>query len=60
MAFRPLDDRILVKRIEETEPKHGALVVPETAKEKPLQGKVLSVGPGKRDKEGERRALVFP
>lgn len=57
MAFRPLDDRILVKRIEEKEQKHGTLIVPETAKEKPLQGKVISVGAGKRDKEGKRRAL---
>lgn len=57
MPFRPLDDRILVKRIEEKEPKKGALIVPETAKEKPLEGTVISVGAGKRDKEGKRTAL---
>src|SRR3990172_2875664 len=57
MKFRPLEDRILVKRIEEKEQKHGNIIVPDTAKEKPMEGKVIAVGSGKRDKEGKRTAL---
>jgi chaperonin GroES len=57
MKFRPLEDRILVKRIEEKEQRHGNIIVPDTAKEKPMEGKVIAVGSGKRDKEGKRTAL---
>ena len=57
MKFRPLEDRILVKRIEEKEQKHGSIVVPDTAKEKPTEGKVIAVGSGKRDKEGKPTPL---
>jgi chaperonin GroES len=57
MKFRPLEDRILVKRIEEGEKKHGKIIVPDTAKEKPTEGKVIAVGAGKLNKEGKRVPL---
>jgi len=57
MKIRPLADRILVRRIEEKEQKRGNIVIPDTAKEKPMEGKVMAVGTGKRDKEGERIPL---
>ena len=57
MKFRPIEDRILVQRIEEKESKRGSIVVPDTAKEKPTEGKVLAVGTGKRDKDGKRTPL---
>jgi chaperonin GroES len=57
MNFRPLADRILIKRIEEKEQKHGNIIVPDSAKEKPMEGKVIAVGSGKRDKEGKHIAL---
>ena len=57
MKFRPLEDRILIKRIEEKEQKHGNIIVPDSAKEKPMEGKVIAVGSGKRDKEGKRIPL---
>jgi chaperonin GroES len=46
---KPLHDRIIVKRIEEEEKSKGGIIIPDTAKEKPQQGKVVAVGPGKRD-----------
>jgi chaperonin GroES len=46
---KPLNDRIIVKRIEEQEKSKGGIIIPDTAKEKPQQGKVVAVGPGKRD-----------
>ena len=57
MALRPLHDRILVERIEETEQKVGGIIIPDTAKEKPQQGKVIAVGAGKADKDGKRIPL---
>jgi chaperonin GroES len=57
MALRPLHDRILVERIEEGEQKVGGIIIPDTAKEKPQQGKVVAVGAGKADKDGKRVAL---
>ncbi len=57
MKIRPLADRILVRRIEEKEQKRGNIVIPDTAKEKPMEGKVIAVGTGKRDKEGKRIPL---
>ena len=57
MALRPLHDRILVQRIEEEEQKVGGIIIPDTAKEKPQQGKVVAVGNGKADKDGKRVAL---
>ena len=49
MKFRPLHDRILVKRLEEKETVKGGIVIPDTAKEKPQEGEVIAVGPGARD-----------
>jgi chaperonin GroES len=57
MKFRPLADRILINRIEEKEQKHGTIIVPDSAKEKPMEGKVIAVGSGKCDKGGKRIAL---
>jgi chaperonin GroES len=57
MKFRPLHDRVLVRRIEEDERTTGGIIIPDTAKEKPMQGEVLSVGPGARNEKGEIVAL---
>jgi chaperonin GroES len=57
MKFRPLHDRVVVKRIEEEAKTKGGLIIPDTAKEKPMQGEVLAVGPGKRNDKGEFIAL---
>ena len=57
MALRPLHDRILVQRIEEEEQKVGGIIIPDSAKEKPQQGKVIAVGAGKADKDGKRIPL---
>jgi len=57
MKIKPLYDRILVKRIEEKEQKKGGIIIPDTAKEKPMEGKVVAVGAGARDKEGKRTPL---
>jgi chaperonin GroES len=52
MALRPLHDRVLVRRLEEDERTAGGIIIPDTAKEKPMQGEVLAVGPGARDAKG--------
>ena len=52
MAVKPLGDRVLVKRLDEKEEKKGGIIIPDTAKEKPLTGKVIAVGEGKRMKNG--------
>ena len=57
MKVRPLHDRILVKRVEEEETTKGGIIIPDTAKEKPIEGKVVSVGNGKILESGEVRAL---
>ena len=57
MALRPLHDRILVERLEEEEQKFGGIIIPDSAKEKPQQGKVIAVGAGKADKDGKRIPL---
>jgi len=57
MKARPLHDRILVKRIEEGEQKVGGIIIPDTAKEKPQQGKVVAVGSGKIKDDGTRITL---
>ena len=57
MKVKPLHDRILVKRIEEGEQKVGGIIIPDTAKEKPQQGKVVAVGACKIDEKGKRIAL---
>jgi chaperonin GroES len=54
MDFRPLHDRVLVRRIEEDDTTRGGIIIPDTAKEKPQQGEVLAVGPGARDDDGKR------
>jgi chaperonin GroES len=54
MKLKPLDDRVLVLRIEEEEKTSGGIVIPDTAKEKPMEGKVIAVGPGKVDDKGKR------
>jgi len=53
MNFRPLHDRVLVRRLEEDEKTAGGIIIPDTAKEKPMQGEVLAVGPGARNEKGE-------
>jgi chaperonin GroES len=53
MKFRPLHDRVLVRRIDAEEKTAGGIIIPDTAKEKPQQGEVLAVGPGKRDETGK-------
>ncbi len=57
MNFRPLHDRVLVKRVEEENKTKGGIIIPDTAKEKPMQGEVLAVGPGARDEDGNLVAL---
>jgi chaperonin GroES len=53
MKFRPLHDRVLVRRIEQEEKTRGGIIIPETAKEKPQEGEVIAVGAGSRDEDGE-------
>ena len=53
MNFRPLHDRVVVKRIDEEEKTAGGIIIPDTAKEKPMQGKIVAVGPGKRNDSGD-------
>jgi chaperonin GroES len=57
MKIRPLHDRILVERLEEQEVKKGGIIIPDTAKEKPQEGKVIAVGTGKVTDEGKRLGL---
>ena len=57
MSFRPLHDRVLVRRVEEEEKTAGGIIIPDTAKEKPSQGEVVAVGPGARDEDGKRVAM---
>ncbi len=57
MKIRPLNDRLLVQRLEEEEKTSGGIIIPDSAKEKPAQGKVVAVGPGKTNDAGERVAL---
>jgi chaperonin GroES len=56
MKFRPLHDRVLVRRIEAEEKTAGGIIIPDTAKEKPMEGEVVAVGPGARNEKGE----LFP
>jgi chaperonin GroES len=57
MKIRPLNDRILVKRLEEEEKTAGGIIIPDSAKEKPAEGEVVAVGPGKLNDQGERMTL---
>jgi len=53
MKFRPLHDRVVIRRLEENERTKGGIIIPDTAKEKPMQGHVVAVGPGARNESGE-------
>lgn len=57
MKVKPLGERVLVKRIEAEEVKKGGIIIPDTAKEKPQQGEVVAVGPGKLDEKGKRTPM---
>ncbi|GGZ27256.1 MULTISPECIES: co-chaperone GroES [Asticcacaulis] len=57
MSFRPLGDRVVVKRVEEEAKTKGGIIIPDTAKEKPQEGEVVSVGPGARNDKGDIVAL---
>jgi chaperonin GroES len=57
MKFRPLHDRILVRRLEEQEQVKGGIIIPDTAKEKPQEGEVIAVGEGKKNDEGKRMPM---
>jgi len=57
MKFRPLHDRVVVKRIEQEAKSKGGIIIPDTAKEKPQEGEVIAVGPGARDESGKVHAL---
>ena len=57
MAFRPLHDRVVVRRIEAEEKTKGGIIIPDNAKEKPQEGEIVAVGPGARDESGTVQAL---
>ena len=57
MKFRPLHDRVVVKRIDAEEKTLGGIIIPDTAKEKPMEGEVIAVGPGARNEQGQIVAL---
>jgi chaperonin GroES len=57
MKFRPLQDRVVVRRVESEQKTTGGIIIPDTAKEKPQEGEVVAVGPGARDEDGERIPL---
>ncbi|APH73370.1 co-chaperone GroES [Aquibium oceanicum] len=57
MTFRPLHDRILVRRIEAEEKTAGGIIIPDTAKEKPMEGEIVATGPGARDEAGKVQPL---
>jgi chaperonin GroES len=57
MNVRPLHDRVLVKRVEEKEVIKGGIIIPDTAKEKPMEGEVIAVGPGKVMEDGKRAGM---
>jgi chaperonin GroES len=56
-SFRPLHDRVVVRRVKEEEKTRGGIIIPDTAQEKPQEGEVIAVGPGVRDEDGERIPL---
>jgi len=53
MRFRPLHDRVVIRRVEQEEKSSGGIIIPDTAKEKPMEGEVIAVGPGGRDENGK-------
>ena len=58
MNIRPMNDRVLVTRVEEEQKTAGGIIIPDTAKEKPQEGQVVAVGPGKRNDSGQRQPLA--
>ena len=58
MKFRPLHDRVVVSRVEEDAKTAGGIIIPDTAKEKPMQGEVVAVGPGARDETGTQEKCI--
>ena len=57
MKFRPLHDRVVVKRVDEEEKTAGGIIIPDTAKEKPMEGEIVAVGPGARSEDGKIQPL---
>jgi chaperonin GroES len=57
MGFRPLHDRVLIRRVEAEEKSAGGIIIPDTAKEKPMEGEVVAIGPGARGEDGKIQAL---
>ncbi|HZS82974.1 MAG TPA: co-chaperone GroES [Stellaceae bacterium] len=57
MSFRPLQDRVLIRRVEQEEKTAGGIIIPDTAKEKPMEGEVIAVGPGARSEDGKIHPL---
>jgi len=57
MKVKPLNDRVLIKRLEAKEEERGGIIIPDTAKEKPMEGSVVAIGPGKLDESGKRVAM---
>jgi len=57
MGFRPLHDRVLIRRVEQEEKTAGGIIIPDTAKEKPMEGEVIAVGPGAKDESGKIQPL---
>jgi chaperonin GroES len=57
MKFRPLQDRVLLRRVDQEEKTLGGIIIPDTAKEKPMEGEVVAVGPGARDETGKLQPL---
>ena len=57
MKFRPLHDRVVVKRLDAEEKTTGGIIIPDTAKEKPMQGEIIAAGPGARNEQGQIQAL---
>jgi len=57
MGFRPLHDRVLVRRVEAEEKSAGGIIIPDTAKEKPMEGEIVAVGPGARGEDGKIQPL---
>ena len=58
MKFRPLHDRVVIRRIDSEQKSAGGIIIPDTAKEKPMQGEVIAVGPGARDESGKVNPLA--
>jgi chaperonin GroES len=57
MTFRPLADRVVIRRVEEEAKSKGGIIIPDTAREKPQEGEVIAIGPGARDEDGKRIAM---